>query len=71
MDDPNAPATKSDIALILTAIEGVKRDIENYKVEVNTRFEEFEHRMGQQLLESEGRVITSTYRPCRIHAAAH
>jgi hypothetical protein len=62
MDDPNAPATKSDIALILAAIEGVKSDIDNFKVEVNTRFEQFEHRMEQQVLESEGRVITSTYR---------
>jgi hypothetical protein len=46
--DRNAPSTKGDL--------------EDFKVEVNTRFEQFEHRLGQLILDSEGRVITSTYR---------
>jgi len=46
--DRNAPATKGDL--------------EDFKVEVNTRFEQFEHRIEHLILESEGRVITSTYR---------
>ncbi len=39
-----------------------KGDLEDFKVEVNARFEQFEHRIERLILESEGRVITSTYR---------
>ncbi len=46
--DRNAPATRGDL--------------EDFKIEVNTRFQEFEHRIEHLILESEGRVITSTYR---------
>ena len=48
MNDRNAPATKGDL--------------EDFKVEVNTRFESFEHRMEQLLSDMEGRIITSNYR---------
>jgi hypothetical protein len=48
MDDRKAPATKADL--------------ENFKIEVNARFETFEHRMEQFLSDMEGRIITSTYR---------
>jgi tetrahydromethanopterin S-methyltransferase subunit G len=47
-DDRNAPATKGDL--------------EDFKIEVNTRFEAFEHRMEQFLSEMEGRIITSKSR---------
>lgn len=53
--DRNAPATKGDT-------EDLKRNLEDFKVEVNMRFEQFEHRLGQFILDSEARVITSTYR---------
>ena len=46
--DRNAPATKGDL--------------EDFKVEVNARFQEFGHRIEELILESEGRVITSSYR---------
>jgi len=49
MDDRNAPATKGDL--------------EDFKVEVNTRFQLFEHRMEQHLSEMEGRIITTI---CRL-----
>jgi hypothetical protein len=47
-DDRTAPATKGDL--------------EDFKVEVNTRFEAFEHRMERFLSDMEGRIITSNYR---------
>jgi len=76
MDDNNAPATKSDIALVLNRLDaltqemagvkqevaGIKQDLEDFKVEVNMRFEQFEHRMEQQLLDHEAKIITSNYR---------
>jgi hypothetical protein len=46
--DRNAPATKGDV--------------EDFKVEVNTRFREFEERMEQSRHEMEGRIITTMYR---------
>ena len=46
--DRNAPSTKGDL--------------EDFRVEVNTRFQEFEHRIEQLLHEMEGRIIVSTYR---------
>ncbi len=46
--DRNAPATKGDI--------------EDFRIEVNTRFQEFEHRIENLILDAEGRLITSTYR---------
>jgi chromosome segregation ATPase len=83
MDDANTPATKADIALILTElramskkvesldqkvggleqrVESLKQDLEDFKVEVNRRFQEFEHRMEQNLLDMKGKIITSNYR---------
>jgi hypothetical protein len=47
MDDRKSPATKGDL--------------ENFKIEVNTRFEAFEHRMEHFLSDMEGQIITSTY----------
>jgi len=47
-NDRNAPSTKGDL--------------EDFQVEVNSRFEAFEHRMEQFLLDMEGRIITSNYR---------
>ena len=46
--DRDAPATRGDL--------------EGLKVEVNTRFEAFDHRMEQFLSDMEGRIITSNYR---------
>ena len=39
-----------------------KADLEDFKIEVNTRFESFEHRLEQFLPEMEGRITTSNYR---------
>jgi len=61
-DDSNAPATKADIALILTELRAIRQDLEDFKVEINTRFQQFEHRMEQNLLDTEGKIITSNYR---------
>ena len=47
-DDRSTPSTKGDL--------------EDFKIEVNTRFESFEHRLEQFLLDMEGRIITSNYR---------
>lgn len=53
-----------------------KQDLENFKVEVNMRFERFEHRLEGFLQEMEGRIVTSTYRlaesmNARIRAEEH
>lgn len=53
--DRNAPATKGDV-------QDFRGDLENFRVEVNARFHEFEHRMEQFILDAEGRIITSNYR---------
>jgi hypothetical protein len=47
-NDRSAPSTRGDL--------------EDFKVEVNARFEAFEHRMEQFLSDMEGRIITSNYR---------
>ena len=44
------------------ATPATKGDIEHFKVEVNLRFQAFEHRMEQLLSDMEGRIITSHYR---------
>jgi predicted nucleic acid-binding Zn-ribbon protein len=54
-NDRNAPATKGDI-------EDLRQEFVDFKVEVNTRFEQFEHRMEQHLSDMEGRILTSIYR---------
>ena len=53
--DRNAPATKGDI-------EDLKGDLDEFKVEVNTRFHAFEHRMEELFHEMEGRILTTIYR---------
>jgi SMC interacting uncharacterized protein involved in chromosome segregation len=50
---------KGDLAEVRSEL---KRDLEDFKVEVNMRFEAFEHRMGQFLSDMEARIITSNYR---------
>jgi hypothetical protein len=45
--DRNAPATKGDL--------------EDFKVEVNTRFEAFEHRMEEVIRDSETRLLQAFY----------
>ena len=59
MENGDAPATRGDLANLRGELKG---DIEDFKVEVNTRFHEFEHRMEQLLHDMEGRIITSNYR---------
>jgi hypothetical protein len=62
--------TKVDMAELRSELKGdlsevrseMKRDLEDYKVEVNLRFQAFEHRMEQFLSDMEGRIITSNYR---------
>jgi hypothetical protein len=44
------------------AAPATRGDLEDFKVEVNLRFESFEHRMEQMLTDMEGRIITSNYR---------
>ena len=48
MDNRDASATKGDL--------------EDFKVEVNTRFEQFEHRIESLLEEMQGHILTSIYR---------
>jgi hypothetical protein len=68
--DRNTPATKGDLAEVRLEMKGdlaelrseMKRDLEDHKVEVNMRFEAFEHRLEQMLSDMEGRIITSNYR---------
>ena len=55
MEDRNHPATKGDV-------QDLASTVEDFKVEVNTRFQQFEHRMEALLHDMEGRIITSTYR---------
>ena|SRR5258708_21770578 len=55
MDNRDAPATKGDLAAL-------KGDLEDFRVEVNTRFEQFEHRMASLLEEMQGHILTSIYR---------
>ena len=50
---------KGDLAEVRSEL---KRDLVDFKVEVNMRFEAFEHRMGQFLSDMEARIITSNYR---------
>lgn len=63
MDDRNTPATKGDVRDLAATVE-------DFKVEVNTRFQEFEHRMERLLHDMEGRIITSTYRVAESLQAA-
>ena len=58
-DDRTAPATKGGLTQLRSEMKG---DLEDFKVEVNTRFEAFEHRMEHFLSDMEGRIITSNYR---------
>ena len=53
--DRNAPATKGDI-------QDLTKGLEDFKVKVNTRLVQFEHRMEQFLSDRKGRIISSTYR---------
>ncbi len=48
MDNRDAPATKGDL--------------EDFRVEVNTRFEHFEHRMEALLDQMQGQILTSIHR---------
>ena len=46
-------------------------DLEGLKVEVNTGFEAFDHRMEQFLSDMEGRIIASNYRLAESILSAH
>jgi hypothetical protein len=69
-NDRNSPATKGDLSEHRLEMKGdlagvnsnLKRDLEDFKVEVNMRFEAYEHRMEQLLSDMEARIITSNYR---------
>ena len=43
-------------------LPATKRDLEDFKVEVNSRFSESENRIDQHLSEMEGRIVTTVYR---------
>ena len=62
MDNRDAPATKGDFADLKTEVAEIKGDLEDFRVEVNTRFEQFEHRMESLLEEMQGHILTSIYR---------
>jgi SMC interacting uncharacterized protein involved in chromosome segregation len=63
MASEDQPVTRTELREELTALESrIDGKLEDFKVEVNTRFHSFEHRMEQLLHDMEGRIITSTYR---------
>jgi SMC interacting uncharacterized protein involved in chromosome segregation len=55
----NQPVTRAELR---DELAGIETKLEDFKVEVNTWFHSFEHRMEQLLHDMEGRIITSTYR---------
>ena len=63
MEDRNAPATRGDSQDLKGAVHHLAGSLEDFKVEFNTRFTAFEHRIEQLLSDTEGRIIASN---CRL-----